>query len=99
MPTAVLNELAGLRILLVEDHEDTREGMAIALKTRGAVIATAASAAEGRDALTRFDAHVIISDIGMPGEDGYAFIRRLRSEEGRVARARRPAVALTAHAT
>jgi len=89
--------LTGLRVLVVEDQSDTREALAVTLETFGAEVATAASAEAGRAVLAHFRPDVLVSDIGMPEEDGYTFIRRLRSEESGAAAKRLPAVALTAH--
>jgi CheY-like chemotaxis protein len=62
----------------------------------GAEVKTSSSAADGIAALQAWRPDVLISDIEMPGEDGDAFIRRVRAGEG-VAEPRIPAVALTAH--
>jgi CheY-like chemotaxis protein len=67
-----------------------------ALTEVGALVVSAASAGEGLLVLQRVLPHVLVSDIGMPDEDGYAFLRRLRalpSERG----GRTPAIALTAY--
>jgi len=69
----------------------TREMLAVALRNHGAEVEVVASAAEAMTALTDMPADVLISDISMPGEDGYSLIRRLRTEGGRIR-----AVALTA---
>jgi CheY-like chemotaxis protein len=91
-------EVEGLRVLVIDDERDSREVTKATLERCKAIVTTAASAAEAFDWLRgspRPD--VIVSDIGMPDENGYAFIRRLRAlprEEG----GRIPAVALTAFA-
>jgi signal transduction histidine kinase/ActR/RegA family two-component response regulator len=89
--------LAGVRVLVVDDEADARELIAAVLGQSGAEVATAASAAEALDSLTRLQPHVLVSDISMPGDDGYALLRRVRElsleRHGRV-----PAVALTAYA-
>ena len=89
--------LRGTLILVVDDERDARELVEAVLVGAGAVVKTASSAREGIEALARFRPEVIVSDIGMPGEDGYAFIRQVRSRAihdcGAVA-----AVALTAYA-
>ncbi len=89
--------LAGVRVLAVDDQADARELVSATLERYGATVITAASA---REALALLDAerpHVLIGDIGMPDEDGYALIREVRArpadESGRV-----PAIALTAYA-
>jgi PAS domain S-box-containing protein len=89
--------LDGLKVLVVDDERDARELLAAGLGQCGAEVVTASSAREALEALegAKFDA--LVSDIGMPGEDGYDLIRRLRSlrpDQG----GRTPAVALTAYA-
>jgi PAS domain S-box-containing protein len=89
--------LDGLRVLVVDDEQDAREFLAAGLEQCGAVVTTASSAGEALEALSGGEFGVLISDIGMPGEDGYEFIRRVRAlppEAG----GRTPAVALTAYA-
>lgn len=89
-------ELRGLHILLVEDEADARELVGELLMSRGATVALAASAAEGYERLAESVPDVIVSDIGMPDEDGYAFarsVRKLPRERGGSA----PFVALTAY--
>jgi PAS domain S-box-containing protein len=89
-----------LRVLVVEDDEATREALAVTLRTYGADVTTAASAADGRTALRRTGADVLVSDIRMPAEDGYSFIKKVRAHEKRTkGGARLPALALTAHTT
>lgn len=88
--------LAGIKLLLVEDHDATREGVARVLRTLGAEVIACASAAEGFAEVERSRPDVILSDLAMPDEDGFAFIRRVRAGSGEAART--PAVALTAHA-
>jgi signal transduction histidine kinase len=87
----------GLRVLVVDDEPNTREMLALVLSGCGAEVTTVASAREALEALPRVRPDVLISDLAMPGEDGYALIRRVRAlpaeEGGRV-----PAVALTAYA-
>jgi CheY-like chemotaxis protein len=90
-------DIHGVRILVVDDDEDAREMLREVLANAGAVVDTAGSAAEGVDALKRLKPDVLVSDIGMPSEDGYSFLRRVRrlspTEGGAI-----PAVALTAYA-
>ena len=93
-------ELAGVRVLVVDDHEDARELLETALTQYGANVVTAGSAAEAYDLITtsptRERPDVMVTDLGMPGEDGYSLIRRVREwEEARGAYI--PAVALTAY--
>jgi CheY-like chemotaxis protein len=87
--------LAGYRVLVVEDDTDCRELLEFVLVDAGAVVEGAMSAAEGFDTLLRFHPELLVSDIGMPAEDGYSFIRRVRAldlaDGGAV-----PAIALSA---
>jgi CheY-like chemotaxis protein len=89
-------ELRGLRILVVDDEPDTRELLAFVLSRCHAHVTLAASAAEALAALQQRPFDVLLSDIGLPGDDGLALIRRVRllpSAAGRI-----PALALTAYA-
>jgi CheY-like chemotaxis protein len=87
--------LTGMNVLLVEDDDDSREALRLALVARGAVVTAASGAKEALAAVQQAVPDVVVSDIAMPDEDGYAFLRKLRSLKpergGRV-----PAVALTA---
>ena len=89
--------LKGLRVLIVDDEIDTLDLMKTVLNECGAEPITARSAAEGFEALTSNAPQVLISDIEMPLEDGYTFIRKVRADLsppiGQI-----PAIALTAHA-
>jgi CheY-like chemotaxis protein len=88
--------LDGLRILLVDDNIDTLELVAVILSQYGTEVITAASVAEALEALAQFVPDILISDIAMPGEDGYSLIRQVRALEafqGEVL----PAIALTAY--
>lgn len=88
--------LAGVRVLVVDDEPDARDVVAEVLRLDGGEIETADSAAEAFEAAVRFRPHVIVSDIGMPVEDGYSFISRLRCiDEAAVGSI--PAIALTAY--
>lgn len=90
-------ELQGLRVLIVDDEADARELVQAVLRQGGAQVEEASSVERALETVRRFRPEVIVSDIGMPGEDGYDLIRRLRAlsrEEG----GRTPAVALTAYA-
>jgi len=90
--------LDGLRILLVDDEDDAREAMAVLLRQAGADVIAVASASRALEALERERLDVLLSDIAMPGEDGYALIAKVRSlpaaQGGQIA-----AAALTAYAT
>ena len=84
-------QLDRVRVLVVEDDDDARHLVAALLQEAGAQVDDVATAAEGRQ---RLDAHrysAIVSDLAMPEEDGYAFMRAVRAFSATV-----PAVALTA---
>lgn len=87
--------LTGLRILAVDDDPDALQMLTVALTGSGAEVKTAVSAAEGLSELQLYKPDVLVSDIAMPGEDGYSLIKKVRAlpvEEGGAI----PAVALTA---
>lgn len=89
--------LAGLHAVVVDDEPDARELLRLVLGEAGVNVDTAASADEGFNLVRAGPVDILISDIGMPGEDGYSLIRRIRAlprdQGGGVA-----AVALTAFA-
>ena len=91
------DRLDGLRVLVVDDERDTRELLQAGLGQCGAEVTVAGSAAEALAAMRAAAPDLLISDIGMPEEDGYTLIRRVRALPaeggGRV-----PAIALTAYA-
>jgi CheY-like chemotaxis protein len=91
-PSALLE---GIRVLVVDDNPDMREMLDIVLQQYGAEVTTVASAAEALATLKRSPPDILISDIGLPGQDGYGLIRHIRSlgpEQGGSV----PALALTA---
>jgi signal transduction histidine kinase len=89
-------QLAGLRILVVDDDVETRELLSRSLGELGATVVGAASAAEARLEVSRQRPDAIVSDIGMPGEDGLAFVRSHRPlRPGTVATLSRPAITST----
>ncbi|HET9529142.1 MAG TPA: CHASE domain-containing protein, partial [Blastocatellia bacterium] len=87
--------LNGLRVLVVDDESETREILSALLVRYGAEVETCGSASEAFEKLQMWSPAILLSDIAMPGEDGYALIGKVRSLEpergGQV-----PAVALTA---
>lgn len=89
--------LNGLTILVVDDEADARELLSTVLQECGAMVTTAASVTEAIAAIEQLQPDILVSDIGMPGEDGYSLIRRIRAMEAHNG-ARIPAVALTAYA-
>jgi CheY-like chemotaxis protein len=90
--------LDGLRLLVVDDEADARLLLETALTDLGAEVQIASSAAEALAAMERDTPDVVVSDIGMPGEDGYTLIRRIRARPSTRGGAV-PAVALTAYAS
>jgi signal transduction histidine kinase/ActR/RegA family two-component response regulator len=89
--------LHDLRMLVVDDESDARELLAVALEQQGAKVRAVSSVAEAFDLISQFKPDVLVSDIGMPNDDGYELIRRVRSlaplQGGQI-----PAVAVTAYA-
>jgi CheY-like chemotaxis protein len=92
----ITDRLDGMRILVVDDEPDTRELLKQGLEYCGATVRVAGSAAEALDELNTSSPDVLISDIGMPGADGYDLIREVRklpvARGGKIA-----AIALTAY--
>lgn len=101
VPPIPASRLKGLKVLVVDDETDARDLLATLLKQNGADVTAAASAEEALALITQCSAEqrpdVLVSDIGMPGADGYMLIRRVRAlapdQGGRI-----PAIALTAYA-
>jgi CheY-like chemotaxis protein len=90
--------LDGVHVLLVEDDEDSRKLLGTMLKRYGARVTATKSAAEAFRAVAGDVPDLLISDIGMPDEDGYEFIRKLRAlppDKG----GRTPSIALTGYAS
>ena len=77
-----LTPLKGLRVLVVDDDADAREMLTMMLEEAGADVTAASSADEAVAVFERLRPAVVVSDIGMPGGDGYSLIRRLRALEG-----------------
>ena len=89
-------DLTGAKVLVVDDEPDARLLIQRLLEDCHASVLTASSAVEALQVLGRDSVDVIVSDIGMPGEDGFSLIRRIRAIKDR--NASTPAVALTAYA-
>ena len=90
-------DLAGIRVLIAEDDDDARGLIEKVLATQGATVTAVSSAREALDLLLEGPFDVLVSDLEMPGMDGYQLIRELRlrpSEQGGSV----PAAALTAYA-
>jgi CheY-like chemotaxis protein len=92
---APLRRLDGVRVLVVDDEVDARDLLQLVLGEAGAIVQTAGTATAAFARLQSHAPHVIVSDIGMPDEDGYALMRRIREAEAGTARV--PAIALTAY--
>jgi signal transduction histidine kinase/ActR/RegA family two-component response regulator len=88
-----LNEL---KVLLVDDDPDTLHILSVILAESKAIVQTATSVSEALEILEWYEADVLVSDLAMPGEDGYSLIRKVRALEARTGR-QTPAVALTSY--
>jgi CheY-like chemotaxis protein len=93
-PRANAVRLDGHRVLVVDDDDSTREVLSAALERAGARVCVAGSAAEARKQLEQRAPTLIIADLGMPGEDGFSFVRGVRQSAARDV----PAIALSAYA-
>ena len=92
----MLGRLQDLHVLLVEDHDDLRELVSMLLSREGARVTSVDSVRAAVTVLACEPVSLLLSDIGMPGDDGYDLIRRVRASE-KLGRSRRtPAVAVTA---
>jgi PAS domain S-box-containing protein len=95
-PSSSPSSFNGIKVLIVDDEADTREVLKVMLAESGLEVTTAASAEEALELLESWQPKLLVSDIGMPGEDGYSLIRQVRqlppAEGGSI-----PAVALTAY--
>jgi len=98
LPASELNQnlLSGLKVLTVDDQQDTRELITLALGRYGAEVRTSDSASSALKMIADWKPHVVVSDIGLPGMDGYDFMRRVRELEGDGERI--PAIAVTGYA-
>ena len=88
--------LSGLKVLAVEDQQDTRDLIILALTRFGADVRASDSATAALETIANWQPNVIVSDIGLPEMDGYDFMRELRKLEGDGQRI--PAIALTGYA-
>ncbi|PYS24277.1 MAG: hypothetical protein DMF72_05500 [Acidobacteria bacterium] len=89
--------LHGLRVLVVDDEPDARDLLTAILTRCGSDVRCSESAAEALQAFSEWNPDVLVSDIGMPNEDGYTLLKKLRQLNARAEKI--PAVALTAYAT
>ena len=91
------SSLAGLRVLVIDDELDARTLLTTMIERCGAQVVAVSSAQEGLESIETWRPDVLIADIGMPEEDGYGLIRKVRAlpkERG----GQTPALALTAYA-
>lgn len=86
--------LAGRNVLLVEDDDDTRSYLAVVLQNAGANVVMAKSAAEAYDHYQRERPDLLISDIGLPGDDGLALLTKIRADD---TAQRLPSLAMSAY--
>jgi CheY-like chemotaxis protein len=91
-----VRSLEGIRVLVVDDDMDSRDLMTHLLEQAGATVTTVGSAAEALEMIDALAPDVLVSDIGMPEQDGYTLLRTLRKRD--TAAASIPAVAVTAYA-
>ena len=77
--SGAMPSLAGLRVLLVDDEPDAREMVAAILTEAGAEVITASGARQAFELVAQRKPDALISDISMPGEDGYELIRKVRT--------------------
>lgn len=95
-PSAMLDELKGVRVLVVDDEVDSRDLITYLVQQAGASVTTVASASEALDVIDALSPDVLVSDIGMPQQDGYGLLEMIRKRKS--ASAAIPAVAVTAYA-
>ena len=95
-PSWAPRSLAGLKVLVVDDDEGSLDYFAMALGTTGAAVATASTAVDALSAVQEQRPDVVLSDIAMPGRDGYWLVREIRELPDPAVRAV-PVVATTAY--
>jgi signal transduction histidine kinase/ActR/RegA family two-component response regulator len=92
---APVPSLGDVRVLLVDDDPDTLQILSVMLEESKANVQTASSVSEALEVIEWYEPDVLVSDLAMPGEDGYSLIAKLRAiEDGG---AQTPAVALTSY--
>jgi PAS domain S-box-containing protein len=96
---AIPPNLDGIEVLVVDDERDARELLRAVLAKCGATVSVAASAGEALESLSMRMPHVVVSDIGMPGEDGYSLIKKMSAYAALQGKVRPIAVAVTAFAS
>jgi PAS domain S-box-containing protein len=88
--------LDGIHVLVVDDDPEARRLITLVLERAGATVVAVGTAAEGFATIQQREPDILVADIGLPDEDGYAFLGRIRRQPSPVARV--PAVALTGYA-
>ncbi|MFW9262339.1 ATP-binding protein [Nostoc sp. CALU 546] len=96
-PSPVIEILAGIQILVVDDDDDTRDFHTFLLEQAGAKVTAVASAKEALQVLAESEPDFLLSDIGMPETDGYMLMRQVKALQSKQAK-QIPAIALTAYA-
>lgn len=94
--TPLVDRLDGIRVLVVDDQPDERELLYTILSGCGAEVELAGSVTDAMHTFEHWQPAVLVTDIAMPGEDGYALLRRVRNLPGPLRNV--PAIAITAHA-
>jgi CheY-like chemotaxis protein len=89
--------LEGIRVLVVEDDEDTREMISVLLEESGAVVTSAGCVAEAFAVFVGQKPNVVVSDIGLPGKSGYELVSRIRALPAQLGRDT-PIIAVSAQA-
>ena len=89
--------LGGVRVLLVDDDRDTLSLLSVVLAEYKATVQTAASTAEALEVMEWYKPDVVVSDLAMPGEDGYSLISKIRARESKVGGRQALTLALTAY--
>ena len=94
-PVANLAGLSGMRVLVVDDQDDERALLTAIFTRQGMDVRAVSSVSDAFETLSYWTPHLVVSDLAMPGEDGYSLVRRLRVSQqlGHI-----PALAVTAHA-
>jgi CheY-like chemotaxis protein len=95
-PATSALDLRGVRVLVVEDHEDSREMLRQIIDSFGATVDAASDGAEGLMMAWENKPDLVFADLGMPTLDGYEFLRRLRNDPRSNAV---PVIAVSAHGT
>ena len=75
-------DLHGVTILVIEDHEDSREGLRVFVESLGAHVSVAENGEAALEAAARETPHLVLCDLRMPRMDGFEFLRRLRYQDG-----------------